>query len=62
LPSFRFDRTTQTEELANRLRELREKGLRVNQSQLPADVDVYVGDLVAEGTGEVLLRHLADAR
>jgi formylmethanofuran dehydrogenase subunit C len=62
LPSFRFDRTTQPEKLATVLREVRKKGLRVDESQLPADVDVYVGDLVAEGTGEVFLRHLADAR
>lgn len=59
LPSFRFDRTTQPEGLAFVPRELRDKGLRMDESLLPVEVDIYVGDLVAEGTGEIYLRHLA---
>ena len=58
LPSFRFDRTSQPEKVAAVLRDLRDKGLRMDESLLPAEVDVYVGDLVAEGTGEIHLRHL----
>ena len=58
LPSFRFDRTTQPEKLAAMLRELRDKGLRMDESLLPAEVDIYVGDLVEEGTGEIYLRHV----
>jgi formylmethanofuran dehydrogenase subunit C len=58
LPSFRFDRTTQPEKLVALLRELRDKGLRMDESRLPADTDVYVGDLVADGSGEIYLRHL----
>jgi formylmethanofuran dehydrogenase subunit C len=58
LPSFRFDRTTQPEKLVAFLRELRDKGLLMDESLLPNDVDVYVGDLVAEGTGEIYLRHV----
>lgn len=58
LPSFRFDRTTQPEKFASVLRNLREKGLRMDESLLPAEVDVYVGDLVESGSGEICLRHL----
>jgi formylmethanofuran dehydrogenase subunit C len=58
LPSFRFDRTTRPESLASVLRNIRDKGLRHDESLLPAEIDVYVGDLVAEGTGELYLRHV----
>ncbi len=57
LPSFRFDRTDQPEKLAAELCNLRDKGLRLDVSRLPTDVDVYVGDLVAEGNGEIYLQH-----
>jgi hypothetical protein len=58
LPSFRFDRMTQLEKLVVMLRELRDKGLRMDESKLPDDMDVYIGDLVAEGSGEICLRHI----
>jgi formylmethanofuran dehydrogenase subunit C len=61
LPSFRFDRTMQPEKLTSQLRELLDRGLRADASQLPTELDVYVGDLVADGIGEVLLRHLVDS-
>ena len=61
LPSFRFDRTTRPEKLVALLRELRDKGLRMDESLLPDDVDVYVGDLVVEGTGEMYLRHVGSS-
>jgi formylmethanofuran dehydrogenase subunit C len=56
LPSFRFDHTAQPESLLATLRDLRDKGLRIDESQLPTHVDVYVGDLVADGSGEIHLR------
>ncbi len=59
LPSFRFDRTGPPDTLIAVLRELRDKGLRAGDSLLPAEVDVYIGDLVAEGTGEIYLRNMA---
>ena len=59
LPSFRFDRTTSPEKLSAMLRGLRDKGLRLDESLLPADVDVYAGDLIEEGSGEIYLRHIA---
>jgi formylmethanofuran dehydrogenase subunit C len=57
LPSFRFDRTDQPEKLALLLRELREKGMRMSESAPLVGMDIYVGDLVAEGTGEICFRH-----
>jgi formylmethanofuran dehydrogenase subunit C len=70
LPSFRFDRTSRVGSAHHdptdggqcppyaALRELREKGLRLDESKLPESVDVYVGDLVADGSGEIYLRHV----
>jgi formylmethanofuran dehydrogenase subunit C len=57
LPSFRFDRTGQPEKAAAVLRDLRGKGSRMDESLLATEVDIFVGDLVAEGTGEIYLRH-----
>jgi formylmethanofuran dehydrogenase subunit C len=57
LPSFRFDRTSQLEKLVVVLRDLRDKGLRWDESRLPSEADVYVGDQVADGAGELHLRH-----
>jgi formylmethanofuran dehydrogenase subunit C len=56
LPSFRLDRTTPLENLDLPLGELRGKGLRMDKPQLPTAVNVYVGDLVAEGDGALYLR------
>jgi formylmethanofuran dehydrogenase subunit C len=61
LPSFRFDRTMQPEKFSALLHDLREKGLRMDESLLPAEADVYIGDLVASGNGEIYLRHLGDS-
>jgi formylmethanofuran dehydrogenase subunit C len=58
LPSFRYDRTGQPEKLSVALHAAREKGLRTDDARLPDEVDVYVGDLVAEGTGEIHRRHV----
>jgi formylmethanofuran dehydrogenase subunit C len=58
LPSFRFDRKNGLEELTTQLRNLRERGLRVDEAKLPTEIGVYVGDLVAEGSGEMHLRHV----
>jgi formylmethanofuran dehydrogenase subunit C len=57
LPTFRFDRTEQLPGgLAAVVQELRDKGMVVDEARLPAAVDVYVGDLVESGTGEVYVR------
>jgi formylmethanofuran dehydrogenase subunit C len=60
LPSFRFDRTTASANLVPVLHDLRDTGLRFDESRLPPTVDVYTGDLVEEGAGTVYLRHVDD--
>ncbi len=71
LPSFRFDRTSRVGNARQdpadggqcppyaMLRDLRQKGLQLEESKLPEAVDVYVGDLVADGSGEIYVRHVA---
>jgi formylmethanofuran dehydrogenase subunit C len=60
LPSFRFDRSTQFEELAILLNDLRQKGGTIPRFALPAEADVYIGDLISDGAGEIFLRQLRD--
>lgn len=57
LPSFRFDRAEQPQKIASILSDLHDKGMQKSESFLPAEVDIYIGDLVADGTGEIYLRH-----
>jgi formylmethanofuran dehydrogenase subunit C len=71
LPSFRFDRTIRAaiahDDPANdgqcppytMLRELRGKGLRLDETKLPEEIEIYVGDSVADGNGEIYMRHVA---
>jgi len=56
LPTFRYACTSRPQILSLLLRELRDKGLSVQDSPLPEEVDLYNGDLVALGKGEILLR------
>jgi formylmethanofuran dehydrogenase subunit C len=58
LPSFRFDRTTSPEKVRAAMRDLHEKGLAADESRLPEEADVYIGDQVANGSGEMYLRHI----
>jgi formylmethanofuran dehydrogenase subunit C len=59
LSSFRFDRNAAPDKIAQVLHELREKGMPMPKSVLPGEMEVYIGDLVAAGTGEIYLRHPA---
>jgi formylmethanofuran dehydrogenase subunit C len=56
LPSFRLACTTRLTILAMILRHLQAAGLGVAEDLLPAEVDLYSGDLVALGKGEIFLR------
>jgi len=58
LSSFRFEGTTQAEKIVLLLRELRSDQFRSDESPLPFVADAYVGDLVEDGEGELLLRHV----
>lgn len=57
LPSFWCDRTAEPENFAVAVRELRGKGMKTSEAVLPDKTDVYVGDQVADGSGEIYLRH-----
>jgi formylmethanofuran dehydrogenase subunit C len=59
LPSFRYGSTFQPLTMRMALRSLRKKGFAVDESLLAADLDLYHGDLVALGKGEIFLRHAA---
>jgi hypothetical protein len=56
LPSFRYACTTPLHVLSMILRSLRDQGLSLNETDLHAEVELYNGDLVALGKGEVFLR------
>jgi formylmethanofuran dehydrogenase subunit C len=57
LPSFRFVATQRPQILPVILRELRAKGLMLDESLLSAEFDFYQGDFVSLGRGEIVLRH-----
>lgn len=57
LPSFRFGTTFQPVIMRMMLRSLRNKGFAVDESLWEAKLDLYHGDLVALGKGEIFLRH-----
>ncbi len=59
LPSFRYASTYQPQVVRLILTTLRAKGLRLDESLLDAEFDLYHGDLVALGKGEILFRHTA---
>lgn len=56
LSSFRFGSTYKPQFLGLLLKELSEKGFRVAPELLGSNYDLYHGDLVALGKGEILLR------
>lgn len=57
LPTFRFASTFRPPTVALMLKALIEKGFRVDPSLLNSDFDLYHGDLVSIGRGEILFRH-----
>ena len=56
LPSFRLDRTEKPEQLAPIVKELGEPMAMRFALELAKEMTVYVGDQLAEGTGEIYLR------
>ena len=61
LPSFRFDRRAAPSNLEMLLKGLHKKGMEVPDSALLDEASVYIGDLVADGAGEIYLRHVRDS-
>ena len=59
LPTFRYGSPAQPLFLRLLLLDLRKRGLAVDEALLTAEFDLYHGDLVALGRGEILLRRAA---
>ena len=57
LPSFRFASTYQPQFLRLALSTLRDKGFQVDDSLIEANFDLYHGDLMSVGRGEILFRN-----
>jgi len=57
LPSFRFASTFRPPTMALMLKALRDKGFRLEDDLLKSEFDLYHGDLVSVGRGEILFRH-----
>ncbi len=61
LPSFRYNSRLRPTILSVMFRELQTHGFRVDPALVDSLFDLYSGDLVAIGKGELLLRHQATA-
>ncbi len=57
LPSFRFATTYQPQAVKLMLRTLSRHGFRFDETLMDAEYDLYNGDLVSLGRGEILFRH-----
>lgn len=57
LPSFRFACSARPQVLSLILNELRDQGFSVDENLRTGDCQIYNGDLVEIGRGEILLRH-----
>jgi formylmethanofuran dehydrogenase subunit C len=57
LPSFRYGSTFRPQFIPLMLAALRDEGFAVDESLIDAELDLYHGDLVALGRGEILFRH-----
>jgi formylmethanofuran dehydrogenase subunit C len=61
LPSFRYASTYEPQMMKLLLRALLSKGFAIDEALLEAQYDLYHGDLVSVGRGEVLFRHAVAA-
>jgi formylmethanofuran dehydrogenase subunit C len=57
LPSFRYASTYRPLAVNLMLRNLRDKGFCVDETLMESEYDLYHGDLVSVGRGEILFRH-----
>ena len=57
LPSFRYASTYRPQVVSIMLCTLRNQGFQVDESLLSSEYDLYHGDLVALGRGEIMFRH-----
>ena len=61
LPSFRYATTYQPQTVKLMLHELKGKGFVMDEALMQSDFDLYHGDFVSLGKGEILFRHEAVA-
>jgi formylmethanofuran dehydrogenase subunit C len=61
LPSFRYATTYQPQTIKLMLRELKGKGFVMDEALMRSEFDLYHGDFVSLGKGEILFRHEAVA-
>lgn len=57
LPTFRYSATFRPQFLRVMLRALQNRGLRFDETLVDAEFDMFHGDLVSVGRGEILKRH-----
>lgn len=57
LPTFRYACTYRPQVVQLMLRDLQVRGLKVDQTLSSAEFDLYHGDMIELGKGEILLRH-----
>ncbi len=57
LPSFRFDRMSKPDKLGPVVHHLYGKAAQPFEAARSAETDVYIGDQIADGVGEIYLRH-----
>jgi formylmethanofuran dehydrogenase subunit C len=57
LPSFRFGCTYQPQVMQLMLQTLQKRDFEVDESLYSTDIDLYHGDLITIGKGEILFRH-----
>jgi formylmethanofuran dehydrogenase subunit C len=57
LPTFNFACIYRPQVMWVMLRDLRSRGLRIDDSLISAEFDLYHGDMLELGKGEILLRH-----
>ncbi|HEX5472362.1 MAG TPA: formylmethanofuran dehydrogenase subunit C [Lacipirellulaceae bacterium] len=60
LSSFRFSRTAKPKNLLGALKDLDCEGRIAGGMRVPDEVDIYLGDLVTDGTGELYVPHVKD--
>ena len=61
LPSFRYATTYRPQIIPLLLRSIRNKGFQVDEALLMSDFDLYQGDMIEVGRGEVMFRHATNA-
>jgi formylmethanofuran dehydrogenase subunit C len=57
LPTFQFGTTIQPQFIPLMLRLLQSRGFQIDETLCSAEFDIYHGDMVELGRGEILLRH-----